>query len=98
MKKFALLSVMSGLAFGSFAQAQNTLGIASQKRISHEMYVKQEQNNKLSKYEAMAFAKVTATPFQTFDFSGGTPSTLPTGWTAVLMVAFLKEQLGNGAM
>jgi hypothetical protein len=81
MKKIALLSAMGCIAFGAFAQSRHTSDLSSQKR-TREMDMKQEVVKKHSKYQSMAFAKTTATPFQTFDFAGGTASTLPTGWTA----------------
>lgn len=82
MKKLSLLILMGCVSLSIFAQMKNAAEISFQKQTGREPVIRNENKSKFSKYQSMAFAKTTASPFITFDFSGGTPSTLPTGWTA----------------
>lgn len=90
MKKL-LLVILSGCVLPAFAQHTGKKLQPVQEMQTRVKGTMQEMNagQKKSAFNFSHLAKTTAAPFETDDFSSGSPNSLPTGWSA-------GSVLGNG--
>ncbi len=83
MKKQLLLILLGGLALPAFAQ-QSSRKVVDDSKLAPNYFDNSEvsKSKPLSSYSFSNLAKTTAVPFVSEDFGSGTPTSLPTGWSA----------------